>query len=267
MGDYGIGENLFDRVFADLGFDIFGHRGRKGEKTTQKPDLALTLEISLEEAASGCEKPITFHQYSICSQCRGTGSKDNRKTPCPDCKGTGRHISTSGHMRIIETCPRCRGEGQLILEPCPMCHGEGRIPSTQQLTVTIPPGVDTGTQVRIKRGNTTLYILINIQPHPLFTRAADDLIFAQSIPLAAAVLGGEVRVPLLTGSATMKIPAGTQNGTLFRLKGKGMPRLQRSGSGDLLVKITVAIPDHLTPEQKHLMEEFAKAIGNNSSPH
>lgn len=199
LSDYGVGEGLFERVFGDLGFDVFSLHGARSMQPRRGRDLELLLEITLEEAASGLEKPITFHGKSF--------------------------------------------------------------------TVTIPPGVDTGTRLRIKGegevgqgGRGDLYILIRVKPHPLFERRGSDLIFSKQIPLTGAVLGGEVKVPLLEGSVTMKIPPGTQSGTLLRLRGKGIPRLQNAGSGDLLVKIEVKIPQKLTSEQRRLMEEFAKTI-------
>ncbi len=266
MADYGVGEGLFERIFGDSGFDIFGKRGRKRAGRERGADLEITTEITLEEAAAGMEKQILFHRYEPCPGCQGTGAKGSAKIQCPDCGGSGQRLSASGRMRIVQTCPRCGGTGEAIRDPCPTCQGEGRVRISKTLTVTIPPGIDTGAQLRIRGegeegrgGRGDLYILISIRPDPLFQRENSDLLLSQSIPLTTAVLGGEIRIPLLGNkSATMKIPAGTQNGALFRLRGKGMPHLQGTGAGDLLVKIEVKIPQRLTPKQKQLMEEFGK---------
>ena len=266
MGEYGMSEGLFDRIFGDLGFDIFGRRGRRGAAAARGPDLEVSVEISLEEAAAGVDKSIVIPRYEPCSACGGTGAKVGGRIKCPQCKGSGQIMAAQGAIHVIRTCPRCKGEGEIIHTPCPVCNGEGRVHVDKSVTVTIPPGADTGLMLRIKGegesgrgGRGDLYIVISVQPHPLFNREGEDLIFKQRIPLTTAILGGEVKIPLLAGkTATMKIPNGTQNGTRFRLKGKGMPLLKKHLTGDLLVNIEVDIPTHLNAEQRRLMEEFAK---------
>lgn len=268
MSDFGMGEGLFDRIFGDLGFDIFGRQGRKGARTGRGRDLQVTLEIDLEEAITGVDKKITFHRYDTCTSCGGSGALKEGKAPCPECRGSGQRISTSGHIRMIQTCTRCGGEGTVIREPCPTCGGEGRVRLTKTLVVTVPPGIDTGMHLRVKgegeagsggRGN--LDVIVVVRPHPHFEREGSILILSQRIPLTTAILGGEVEIPLPAGKKVMmKIPPGTQNGMTFRLQGKGMPHLQGSGSGPLLVKIAVNIPEKLTAEQKRLMKEFEKTL-------
>lgn len=270
MEDYGVGEGLFDRIFGDLGFDIFGGRGRKGAQVQRGRDLQVTVEITLEEAATGVDKRIAFYFYETCNACNGSGAKANGKVECPDCSGSGQRISSSGPIRFMQACSRCKGEGSIIRKPCEACQGKGRIRTSRTLIVTIPPGVDTGAQLRVKGkgesgkgGKGDLLVVLAVKSHSSFERVDSNLILLKQIPLTTAVLGGEVQIPLLQGnSATMTIPPGTQNGTLFRFKGKGMPHLHGNKSGDLLVKIDVKIPEKLTNEQKRLMKEFEKTIHN-----
>jgi molecular chaperone DnaJ len=218
LSDFGFGESLFDSIFGDFGFDLSGERRHAPKRRFH--DLQISIEISLEEAATGTRKTVSFPRYD----------------PCPDCQGRG--------------------------EPCAKCHGEGKIRTLRNLSVTIPAGVATGSKLRIQGegegGQGDLYLVIEVLPHPLFRREGNNLILEKSISLQTAVLGGVVSVPTLFSQVKMEIPPGTQNGQSFRLKGKGMPELRGSRKGDEIVHITVAIPKHLSPEQKRLMEEFAK---------
>jgi molecular chaperone DnaJ len=220
LSDFGFGEGLFDHLFGDLGFDLFG-RTRKPRKHFY--DLQVVMEISLEEAAKGSEKTLTIP----------------RDDPCPLCQGKNPN--------------------------CPKCHGSGKIRVIRNLKVNIPAGVDSGARLRLKGegegGLGDLYLVIEVRPHPLFQREGANLIVEKTIPLPIAILGGEIDVPTLFGQAKMKIPAGTQNGQYFRLKGKGIAQLHSEKKGDEFVLITVSIPKHLNAEQKRLMEAFAKASG------
>ncbi|MCX7927129.1 MAG: molecular chaperone DnaJ [Candidatus Omnitrophica bacterium] len=267
----GFSGSIFEDLFADLGFDIFGgsSRSRASRARTRGRDLEITTQITLEEAAKGTEKTITVPRYEICSTCSGSGAKPgSKRVNCPQCKGQGRIVVSSGFFQLAQTCPNCRGEGQLIQTPCSVCHGQGRVRQEHRLKVKIPPGVDTGSNLRVRgegeagtAGRGDLYVVIEVQPHPVFQRHGNDLLVEQTISLSKAVLGGEIHVPTMTGSVTMKIPAGTQSGKVFRLRGKGIPDVHGRGVGDQLVKINVEIPTRLSPEQRRLMEEFARVSG------
>lgn len=261
LSEFGFGEGLFDQIFKGFGFDLSGRR-RKAYQETH--DLQMALEITLEEAAQGCEKSISIPRYDPCPTCGGSGAKPGtKKTPCSRCNGKGQVVSKQGFVQLVQTCPDCHGEGQIITTPCVDCHGEGKIKTVRRLTIKIPPGVDTGSRLRVRGegegGKGDLYLVIEIQPHSHFEREGDDLILQMNIPLSVAVLGGDISVPSLFGKVSMAIPPGTQNGTKFRLKGKGMPHIHRSTHGDEYIIINVDIPTRLTAEQRKLMEAFAKA--------
>lgn len=270
LGDFGLGGGLFEEIFSDLGFDIFGgrQRGRPGRQRRGR-DLETTVAITLEEAASGTEKMITLPRYELCSVCSGSGAKPGtRKTTCSQCRGAGRTVVSSGFFQLAQTCPRCRGEGSVIQTPCPECRGEGRTRVTRRIKVKVPAGVDTGSHLRVRgegeageaaRGD--LYVNIEVQPHPGFERHNNDILTEVTIGLGKAILGGEVEVPTINGAVSMKIPGGTQSGRIFRLKEKGMPDVHGRGIGDELVRVNVEIPAHLTAKQRQLMEEFARESG------
>jgi molecular chaperone DnaJ len=263
LSEFGFGENLFDQIFGDFGFDLSG-KYKKGRPRSH--DLQISLSITLEEAAEGCEKKISIPRDDPCPTCDGSGAKPGAKTiPCPNCKGKGQVVSKQGFMQIIQTCPECRGAGMIVETPCTQCFGEGRIRITRHIHVKIPPGVDTGSRLRVRGegegGRGDLYVAIEVKPHRLFKRKGDDLFTHITIPLSMAVLGGEISIPTLFKTITMKIPPGTQNGMKFRIKGKGMPRIDQHTHGDEYVTVSVEIPTHLTPQQRKLMEEFAKALG------
>jgi molecular chaperone DnaJ len=261
LSEFGFGENLFDQIFGDFGFDL---SGKHKKARSHAHDLQISLSLTLEEAAHGCEKTISIPRYDPCPTCKGSGAKPGSRTlPCPNCNGKGQVLSKQRFIQVIQTCPECQGTGKIVETPCPSCHGEGRIRVTRHMNVKIPPGVDTGSQLRVRGegegGQGDLYVVIEVKLHPLFKRKGDDLYAHVIIPLFTAVLGGEVSVPTLFKNVTMKVPPGTQNGAKFRLKGKGMPILHQSAYGDQYVIVDVEIPAHLSPEQRKLMEEFAKA--------
>lgn len=270
MGDFGFGGGAFEDILGDLGFDIFGGRPTRA-RTSQKKgrDLKVTIEIPLEEAARGAEKTIAVPRYEVCPTCQGTGAKPGtQRTTCPQCKGSGRTTVSTGPFRMAQTCPRCGGEGTIVESPCPDCGGEGRKKVRRQIKVKIPAGVDAGSNLRIRgegeagtAGAGNLYVIIQVRPHPVFERQANDLITEKTISLSKAILGGQVEVPTLDGHLRMKIPPGTQSARIFRLKGKGIPDLHGGGGGDELVRINIEIPKRLSPEQRKLMEEFARLSG------
>lgn len=270
LGDFGIGGGLFDEIFSDLGFNIFGARsGRSTASRRRGRDLQIAVEISLEEAASGVEKAIVVPRYEVCSVCSGSGAKPgSKKTTCQQCKGSGRTIVSNGFFQLAQTCSRCNGEGSVIQSPCQDCRGEGRTKVTRKIKVKIPAGVDTGSSLRVRgegesglAGKGDLYVIIEVRPHSIFKRDENDILTEINISLSKAILGAEVEVPTLDGKASMKIPAGTQSGKIFRLKEKGIPDLHGRAPGDELIKVNVEIPQRLSLEERRLIEEFAKLSG------
>ncbi len=264
----GSGGSIFDDIFGDLGFDIFGSRTRSGRNRRGR-DLEIAVSISLEEAASGVEKTITVPRYEPCSTCSGTGAKPgSKKSNCSQCGGSGRVVMSSGFFQMTQTCPRCHGEGHIVTNPCPDCKGEGRARVTRNIKVKIPAGVDNGSTLRIKgegeagtAGRGDLFVIIEVRPHPVFERHEDNLLVEVDISIAKAVLGGEAEVPTLGGKVKMKIPPGTPAGKVFRLKDRGMPDLHGRGTGDELVRVNINIPARLNNEQRRAMEDFARASG------
>jgi molecular chaperone DnaJ len=265
---------IFEDLFEDLGFDIFGARSgssrqHSGRGRSRGRDLEIAVKITLEEAAEGVEKAISVPRYEICPTCSGSGAKPgSKRTTCTQCRGSGRVVVSSGFFQLAQTCPRCRGEGAVIQNPCPECHSEGRIKVTRSIKVRIPAGVDNGSNLRVRgegeagtssRGD--LYVVIEVAEHPLFARQGNDILTEIKISLSKAVLGGEVVVPTLDGRVDMKIPAGTQSGKVFRLRQKGLPDVHSRDVGDELVRVAVEIPSRLTPEQRRLIEEFARLSG------
>ncbi len=269
MGDYGLGGGIFDEIFGDLGFDIFGTRTRRGTRSRRGRDLQIAVEITLEEAASGTEKTITLPRYEVCEVCGGSGAKPGtKKSSCSACRGSGRTVVSNGFFQVAQTCTQCHGEGSVIQTPCTQCRGQGRSKVTRKIKVKIPPGVDTGSNLRVRgegeagsSGRGDLYVVIQIHPHPVFQRHGDDILTEITISLSAAVLGAEISVPTLAGKVSMKIPAGTQAGKVFRLKNKGIPSLHTRGLGDELIKVNVEIPSRLSSEQRRIFEEFSRVSG------
>jgi len=270
LGDYGIGGGLFEEIFSDLGFDIFGSGGKRGATARRKGrDLQIAVDISLEEAATGTEKTINVPRYETCSTCGGSGAKPGtKKITCSQCRGAGRTVVSNGFFQMAQTCPRCRGEGSVIQSPCPDCRGEGRTKVSRKIKVKIPPGVDTGSNLRVRgegeagsAGKGDLYVIIEVVPHRVFQRHGNDIAADVDISLSKAILGSEVDVPTLGGHAKMRIPAGTQSGRVFRMKDMGLPDLHGSRNGDELVRVNVKIPENLSSQQRRIIEEFARLSG------
>lgn len=272
-GQFG-GGGIFEDLFGDLGFDIFGGggggSGRSSSSRHRKGrDLEIQIDITLEEAATGVEKTINVPRYEFCSTCDGSGAKPGtKKATCIQCKGAGRIVVSSGFFQLAQTCPKCRGEGSFIQSPCPQCHGEGKVRETKHIKVKIPAGVDTGSHLRVRGegeagtvGRGDLYVVIDVQPHQIFERHENDILTHINISVTKAILGADVEVPTLDGKVSMKIPPGTQAGKTFRLKEKGIPDVHGRGIGDELVKVTVEIPTKISAEQKKLIEDFAKLSG------
>jgi len=270
MKDSGFGGGIFEEIFGDLGFDISGSAGsRQRQRGKRGRDLQIEIDITLEEAYSGAEKPITIPRYEPCSTCQGSGAKPgSKKSTCVQCKGQGQVIMSSGFFQVRQTCPKCRGEGYTIGQPCPSCYGEGRAKITRKIEVKIPAGVDTGSSLRVRgegeagtQGHGDLYVLINVKSDNNFERHNNDILNEITISLVKAILGGEVEVPTLSGKVKMKIPAGTQGGKIFRLKEKGMPDVHSYTRGDQLVRINVEIPAELNSQERKLIEQFAALRG------
>jgi len=266
----GSGGSIFEDLFGDMGFDIFGSAQTKHHSSRRRGrDLQIAMNISLEESAKGVEKIVTVPRYESCLICSGSGAKPGtKKSTCSQCKGAGKTVVSNGFFQLAQTCSRCAGEGSIISTPCPDCRGEGRVRITKKIKVKIPAGVDDGSQLRVRsegesginsRGD--LYVVIEIKPHEIFQRHNNDIATTISISLAKAILGGQVEVPALEGKLMMKIPAGTQCGKTFRLKNKGIPDLHSGDIGDELVKVDIEIPTTLTSQQKQLIEEFARLSG------
>jgi molecular chaperone DnaJ len=270
MRDYGFGGGFFENLFGDLGVDIFGggrHRTKNEQEAPGKPkarDLEVAVSVTLEEAYRGTEKSVTVPRYDSCAVCGGSGAKPGTgHTTCPDCKGTGRKVVSSGIFQMGQTCGRCGGTGSIVQTPCEACAGEGRVRVSRTLTVTVPPGVQTGSRLRMKgegesgsNGKGDLFLAVEVLPDSRFERKDADLLSEVTVSLSKAILGAELSVATMEGSVMMRIPPGTQSGTTFRLKGKGMPELRGKGVGDQLAKVIVEIPRTLSPRQKELIEEL-----------
>lgn len=272
MGEFGGGGSIFDDFFGNL-----GRRSRTNrDYEVDGEDLRYEIAISLKEAATGCKKEIEFEHLEICSLCHGEGvERGTQKERCPQCGGAGQVHRTQGFFTVSQTCPRCRGRGQFISHPCKNCRGEGRIKSRRKLSIKIPAGVETGSRLKMSgEGNAgakggedgSLYILIHVEEDEFFERHGNDLVCRAPVPFYIAALGGEVQVPTLDGTVMLKIPAGTQSGKVFRLKGKGLRDIQGYGQGDQLVQVIVEIPVKMTEEQKNLIRKFAEISSENSLP-
>jgi len=262
------GGGIFEEMFGGGG----GVQGGRGDGA----DLRYDLEITLEDAARGLEKEITFRKLMACDHCGGSGAEPgSKRVTCPTCHGAGQVRRSGGIIVFTQVCPTCQGSGQKIEKPCLTCHGEGRQPKSTKLKVRIPPGVDTGSRLR-SAGNGEagtgggapgdLYIVIAVKDHELFERQGDDLFCEIPIKFTLATLGGSIEVPTLFGKASLKIPAGTQSGTTFRLREKGMPSLRKGRQGDQLVRVHVEVPQSLSAEQRRLLEEFARVSGDANEP-
>jgi molecular chaperone DnaJ len=271
--------DIFREVFGGGGsiFDEFFGGGRADPTQPQRGnDLRYDLEISFEEAALGCEKEIAVTKPDACDKCDGSGQEPGSKTrTCGTCNGRGQVITSRGIFSIAQTCPQCQGAGRVIENPCKQCRGSGRRDHTTKIRLRIPAGVDTGARLRSSgngeaglRGGPPgdLYVVLHVKAHEIFQRDGDDLLCEVPVGFVQAALGTEVQVPTLGEKATIKIPAGTQPGTMFRLRGKGVKNLQGYGNGDLHVRITVEVPTHLTGAQKAKLQEFAESCDESVNP-
>jgi len=284
--------------FEDLFGDLFGGRAQAGRRFSFGPnfgeprggfdffqaqagpqqggDQLYRLNIDFREAVFGTEKTLEFERAVPCSACGGQGLDLSSTQACPTCKGTGRATSKQGQRQVMTTCSNCGGSGRLgQARPCPTCRGQGQVLKHETIKARIPAGVDNGSKVRLagkglpgRDGGPPgdLYLEIEVRPDPVFRREGRDLYTEVPISFLDAVLGGKVEVPTLTGRATLKIPAGTQNGQKFRLKGQGVPKTKSKPAGDLYVSVKVMIPRNLTPEAKGLFEQLREKVPPEDGP-
>jgi len=271
-GFEGFGFGGFGEIFESF---FGGMSGQASHGPQRGVDLRYELKLSFEEAALGTEKEIKIRRSEYCPDCKGSGAKaDTELMSCADCGGTGqmRRIQQSifGRFTNVITCPRCRGEGKVIGTPCSRCRGTGREGFERQIAVTIPAGVDEGTRIQLtgqgdagERGGAAgnLFVDLKIKPHEVFRREDSTIIYNLSVNITQAALGAELSIPTLYGDTSLKIPAGSQNGAIFTLKGKGVPYFRRPGKGDEIVRLTVLTPEKLTREQKRILEELAATFG------
>jgi molecular chaperone DnaJ len=274
QGDFA---SAFSDVFEDLFGDFMGGRGGGGGRARAQrgSDLRYNLRVSLEEAWKGVQKTINVPTAVQCDTCRGTGAEGGAEpVTCPTCSGMGKVRAQQGFFTVERTCPTCNGMGQTIKNPCKTCHGAGRVERERSLSVNIPPGVETGTRIRLAgegeaglRGGPQgdLYIFIEVKEHALFQRDGVHLFCRVPISMPSAALGGEVEVPTIDGGrARVKVPAGAQSGKQMRLRGKGMPALRGAGTGDMVIELAVETPVNLTARQKDLLREFEKLSEENN---
>jgi molecular chaperone DnaJ len=264
------GQDPFGSIFEAF---FGGQAGRGPQRGPQRgADLRYTLSISFEEAIFGAEKEIEFRRQETCGTCRGSGAEPGTDpVRCPKCGGLG-EIRTRApifNMVTVTTCDQCRGEGTVIAIPCRECRGEGRIRQSRKIAIKIPAGVDGASQIRVTgegesgpRGGPhgNLYIALDVQPHPVFVREGNDIIMELPLNVAQAALGVEVEVPTVEGDEALRVPPGTQTGTTFRLRGKGVPYLRGSGRGDQIVVARVVVPNRLTDQQRRLFQELEKTL-------
>ncbi len=272
FGSQGGGGSIFDEIFGNAG----GRRRQKQGLKRAGSDLRYDLQISLEEAAFGIEKELELEKMGLCDKCEGSGStKSGEVRSCGTCGGVGQVVASRGFFQVQQACPTCHGAGEIIANPCTSCSGEGRIRKTSRIKLKIPAGISQASRLRssgngdagiCKGPSGDLYVVIHLREHEVFDREEDDLYCEMPISFAHATLGGELVVPTLEGKASIKISAGTQTGTVFRLRAKGMPILGSNNKGDLLVNTQVEVPTKLNKEQKEKLQTFAESIGEENSP-
>ena len=273
-GGFGQGAGNFSDIFGDVFGDIFGAGGgqRGGQSSVQRgADLRYQLELSLEEAVKGTSKKIRIPTMVGCNTCSGTGAKKGTKpVGCTTCGGIGQVRMQQGFFSVQQTCPDCRGTGKMIKDPCRDCHGEGRVQEYKTLNVKIPSGVDTGDRIRLGGEGEAgvnggpagdLYVQVSVADHAIFQRDGKHLYCEVPITFVDASLGGELEVPTLEGRVKLKIPAETQTGKLFRLRGKGVTPVRGGSAGDLMCRVVVETPINLTARQKELLNELNETFG------
>ena len=277
MGDIDLGD-IFGSFFGG-GFSGFGGQQQRANAPQKGQSLRANLTVSFEEAAFGCEKEIELNRTETCSDCQGSGCQPGTTAEtCPDCRGAGMvRIQRGGGGFAFSTtapCSRCRGTGKLIHSPCNSCGGTGSVRKKQRIKVTIPAGIDDGQAISLRgQGNAgtnggpagDLIVGVRIKPHPQFKREGTTVLYEQPISFYQATMGAELEIPTIDGKVKYTLPAGTQTGTVFRLRGKGIPVLQGRGRGDQIVTVKVQVPTNLTTEQREALRVFGEAMGENIS--
>lgn len=276
-GDFGFDfTSNFGDIFGDLFGDLFGtFTGKRRARPSKGADLRYDLDLTIKEAVLGTEKTLHIPRWETCPGCSGNGSKDGKDiTTCSACKGAGQTRLQQGFFTISRACNKCGGSGQVITNPCTECKGKGKTRKQKAVSLKIPPGVDTGIKLRVSSEgeagnlggpNGDLYVVVNVEPHPFFKRKETDLLCEIPISFIQATLGGEIEVPTINGSVSIKIPSGTPSGKVFHLKGKGVPRLGGYGRGDQFVMVYIDVPKKLSRRQKELLKEFAEISGDDIS--
>jgi len=272
--------SIFEDIFGGFGdfTDIFGMGGRRRRTGPARGyDLETAVDLTLNDIARGVEKTIEFTRQDICPECTGSGSaKGTSPGRCPSCGGSGQVARGGGFFQMVSTCPQCRGSGQVITNPCKNCKGTGRVPKKRVVNVKIPAGVREGQGIRVagegEPGRNTgprgdLYCYIRVKPHEFLQRDGNDLIAVVPVSFTQAALGATIDVPSLNGTRGLKIPPGTQYGSVFRIRGEGLPDVRTGKVGDELVQVTVETPAKLNAEQQELLREFAKTENKRVSPH
>lgn len=276
---FGSFEDIVEEIFGrhNIFDDFFGTRTRRGSSARPGNDLRRDVEITLEEAVNGKKMNIEVPTLRVCSTCYGSGAKPGSSPQtCPTCNGRGQVQQRTGFFVTSRPCPTCSGEGVIISDPCVTCRGQGRTPHMSEIMIDILPGAYDGLILRyagageagIKGGPPgDLHVVIHVKEHPIFQRNGDDLICEVSIAFTQAVLGAKIEIPVINGKGTMTVPPGTQSGSIFSLRGKGVPHLRgRRGSGDQLVRVIVEVPTKLTNEEESLLREIAQIRGEEVNP-
>lgn len=274
---YGSIFDEFQDIFGDFfGFEeVFGSGRARRNRPQRGADLRYDMRLKFEEAARGVRTRIKVPRLEICEVCRGTGARGSGASTCKSCGGRGQVRYQQGFFSVTRTCPACRGEGQVITDPCPKCHGQGRVEAQRTVEIRIPAGVDHQTRVRIPGEGEAgihggppgdLYVVLEVEEHPFFERRGADLYCTIPVNVAQAALGTRLSVPTLNGDVSLEVPAGAQSGSVFRLKGKGLPDPHNGSMGDLYVHLQVVIPEKLTREQKRLFEELAATLSAENRP-
>ncbi|MBK5143238.1 molecular chaperone DnaJ [Budviciaceae bacterium BWR-B9] len=273
MGGGGFGGGFsgggdFNDIFGDVFGDIFGGRRQRASRGS---DLQYTMTLTLEEAVRGVAKEIRIPTLAECDVCHGSGAKaGTSSTTCSTCHGAGQVQMRQGFFAVQQTCPTCHGRGKIIKDPCNKCHGQGRVEKTKTLSVKIPAGVDTGDRIRLSGEGEAgengapagdLYVQVQVKQHPIFERDGNNLYCEVPINFAMAALGGEIEVPTLDGRVNLKVPAETQTGKLFRMRGKGVKSVRGGSQGDLLCRVVVETPVKLNEKQKELLRELEESLG------
>ncbi|MBG3013344.1 molecular chaperone DnaJ [Proteus faecis] len=271
-GGFGGGADFGD-IFGDVFGDIFGG-GRRQQRAARGSDLQYNMDLTLEEAVRGVTKEIRIPTLETCDKCHGSGAKEGTSAEtCSTCHGAGQVHLRQGFFTVQQACPTCHGRGKVIKEPCSKCHGDGRVERSKTLSVKIPAGVDTGDRIRLSGEGEAgengapsgdLYVQVHVRQHHIFERDGNNLYCEVPINFAIAALGGEIEVPTLDGRVKLKIPAETQTGKMFRMKGKGVKSVRSSSIGDLMCRVVVETPVKLNEKQKELIQQLGESFGGKS---